>query len=343
LLKFGFVNPQDGEQVVIKVSREFYHFYWKDAIHVILLHGNDRCSGKPDFVTELDITKRIVTEYQTQNYPESIQDCYYYDHREWEPIQLNTTDQPGSIIEIIDPETGEWMRLPHSTNAISDLSWESSPNKDYLAVVQYKGVFDFPDLAQPIFGDQISVYSMNNRELIQTLDEGVDIQTRILFLDNENFVFMRENTPCVVTIGISSRKCVYKIQRKIPNATVIFGDRLATPWKITFIYFSRYPDTPHGGFCFYDFITGELDCPTDHFSIMDGQTVTDSSLSPDEKYLLFEYDEKGCPTPWCDFFRGPRVAVIDLEKDHLVELGSWDEIFILDTSDRSGTWRPIEK
>jgi hypothetical protein len=83
-----------------------------------------------------------------------------------------------------------------------------------------------------------------------------------------------------------------------------------------------------------------MDCPMDRFQALSEQTVMIYLLSPDEQYILFEYDQKGCPPPWCDYSINPHLAVVDKGGNQMFELGTTKEIEMLDIFGTSRLWRP---
>ncbi len=335
--KFIFVNPKNGEQAWVELSKKYYFYYWKDTNHVVFLQEGWCDEKQPDYIAELDIPTGKIWDRDVSEYPELVRDnCYYFDKEE-KNVKTNW-ELPELTVETFDPSLGNTYQLTNPNDGINDISYELSPNKNYIAIVQIRGKYEYSELVQPEYGKLISIYSLPDRRLLMTFDEGRDISTDVMFLDNENLVYVREDTPCLVMIASLEKKCIRNISEKFPGATIIIGDPLSDPKRMAFIYFG--PEH-HGGFCFYDLRSGALDCPTDHFPIFDKQIIINYSLSPNEKYLLVAYDRKGCPFPWCDYFAGPLWAVIDIEGGQLFTFG-YANPYPFYRPVQPSPWRPLD-
>lgn len=334
--KIGFFNPEDGERAIIKLPYEIYEYFWKDSNHIVFLQGY--CDEPPQNITELDISQGTLRSSDTKDFPEAIQSCYSSVDVEQETIKVDASLEEPTV-EIVDSSSGEWLRLTDPSDGMSDIAYEVSPNRDYVAIVQIKGKYTFPEMWQPLFGNQVSIYHLPDRKLLATFNDEQKVSSMLLFTDNENLIYVREDTPCVVMILLFSKKCIHNISNRFPDATIILGDSLVNPKKFSFLYFGFSPH--QGGFCFYDLFSGEIDCPTNHFDSLRGQTVMNYALSPDNKYLLFEYDYKGCPAPWCDYAGDPQLAVINIDENQLFDLGSSSIYQALDIFRMSSPWRPM--
>jgi len=83
-----------------------------------------------------------------------------------------------------------------------------------------------------------------------------------------------------------------------------------------------------------------LNCPTDDFEDLQGQTVVNYALSPDNNYLIIEYDSQGCPPPWCDDFDIPQIAIIDIAGRKFFKLGDSFTYQTMDIFRGTLPWRP---
>lgn len=332
--EIGFFNAASGEQAIIKLPFEIYQYYWKDAKHIVFLEGY--CGEPIVKVTELDISQGIIYPSTAENLPRDIAYCYDLKD-ETEKIKIDAT-LPEPTTEMLDSSSNKWSRITNPNDGISDIHFELSPNEDYLGVIQIQGNYDFPELWQPLFGTQVSVYHLPDRKLVTSFTEEKAVSAMLLFTDNQNLVYVRENTPCIISIAEKTKKCIHTISDRFSDATIILGDPLKDRKKLSFVYFGHYPH--HGGWCLYDLFSGTLNCPTDDFSNLEGQTVTNYALSPDNNYLLVEYDDKGCPAPWCDNFDIPQIAVIDITEKKYFHLGSSDTYETLDIFRFFQPWRP---
>jgi len=332
--QIGFFDAASGEQAIIRLPFGIYQYYWKDANHIVFLEGY--CSEPLLKVTELDISQGTLYPATAENLPKHIASCYGLEDTS-STIKIDTTSSEPTV-EVLDPSSGTWLRVTDPNDGISDIHFALSPNGDYLGIVQVQGKYEFPELWQPLFGTQVSVYHLPDRKLVASFAEEKKVSDMLLFTDNENLVYVRENTPCVVSIVAESKKCIHAISDRFPESTIILGDPLKDRQKLSFLYFSGYPY--RGGWCIYDLFSGELSCPTDEFEDLQGQTVLNYALSPDNNYLLIEYDYKGCPAPWCDYAGNPQIAVIDLAGRKFFKLGDAETYQVMDIFRVTGPWRP---
>lgn len=332
--EIGFFNAASGEQAIIKLPFEIYQYYWKDAKHIVFLEGY--CSEPIVQVTELDISQGILSPSTAENLPEDIAQCYGLEDKT-EKFKLDATLLEPTIEEL-DPSSNTWFRLTDPNDGISDIHFELSPNGDYLGIVQIQGNYDFPELWQPLFGTQVSVYHLPDRKLVASFAEEKEVSAMLLFTDNENLVYVRENMPCVISIVEKTKKCIHAIADRFPESTIILGDPLKDREKLGFLYFSNY--LYQGGWCIYNLFSGALVCPTDEFEDLKEQIVLNYALSPDGNYLLIEYDDKGCPAPWCDYANNPQVAVIDISRKKIFHLGDSDTYQVIDIFGYPKPWRP---
>lgn len=333
--EIGFFNAASGEQAIIKLPFGIYQYYWKDAKHIVFLEGY--CGEPIVRVTELDISQGILSPSTAENLPEDIASCYGLEDKT-EKIKIDATLSEPTIEEL-DPSSGSWFRVTDPNDGISDIRFELSPNEDYLGIVQIQGKYDFPELWQPLFGTQVSVYHLPDRKLVASFAEEEEVSSMLLFTDNENLVYVRENTPCVISIAEKTKKCIHAISDRFTDSIVILGDPLKDRQKLSFLYFgsvSQYSS----GWCIYDLFSGNVNCPTDGLEDLQGQTVLNFALSPDDNYLLIEYDYKGCPAPWCDFAGDPQIAVIDITEKKFFHLGSSLTYQALDIFRLFQPWRP---
>lgn len=340
--RFGFVNPQNGDQISYVLKNEYYFLYWKDATHVVFLHGV-YCDVEPQNVSELDVTTGVLIYYQASAYPDPIlRDCYHSYSVE-NDLRINWKNTEPTI-EVADISTGLYVPLTDPNDGISDIAYTISPDKNYVSVVQYKGLYEFEELYGPIYGNRMSVYSLKNRNFLTAIDDGendADIFQEGLFIDDEHFIFIQGKTLCHFSILTASTECFTDMTQKLSGATLVLHERSRNiPQQFSFVYFGG--NTLQGGYCFFDLISEELNCPTDRIKSLRGQAITSYSLSDNQKYLLFTYDSKGCPTLWCDNFDIINQAVLNLETNQLFEFGIIGDFRMLFIPILDELWRPSD-
>ncbi|HEY3312263.1 MAG TPA: hypothetical protein VGK00_11545 [Anaerolineales bacterium] len=332
--KIGFFNAASGEQAIVRLPKMISQYYWKDANHIMFLNGY--CGEPLVQATELDTSQGTLSPATAGNLPGDIAYCYGLEAAP-ATIKLNTTYSEPTV-EILDPSSGAWLRVTDPTDGFSDIDFALSPNNDYLGVVQIRGKYTFPELWQPLYGNQVSVFHLPDRKLIASYTEEKKISAMLLFTDNENIIYVRGDTPCVISIAAATKKCIHAVADRFPGSTIILGD----PWKdgkqFSFLYFGFFPH--HGGWCIADLFSGEINCPTDEYADLQGQTIVNYAISPDSKYLLIEYDRKGCPIPWCDYFGSVQVAVIDIAGKKFLKLGDAETYQAMGLFRDAQPWRP---
>jgi hypothetical protein len=332
--EIGFFNAASGEQAIIRLPFEIYQYYWKDANHIVFLQGY--CADPIERVTELDISLGILSPAIAENLPRNIAYCYGLEDTS-ATVKIDATSSEPTV-RIIDPLSGAWLQVSDPSDGISDIHFSLSPNHDYLGIVQIQGNYDFPELWQPLYGTQVSVYHLPDRKLVASFADETAVSELLLFTDNETLVYVSFHTPCVISIATASKKCIYAIPYRFPGSAIILGDPLKDRQKMSFLYFSHSPH--QGGWCIYDLFSGGLNCPTDEFEDLQGQTVVNYAISPDNNYLLIEYDSKGCPSPWCDYFARIQTAVIDIAGKKFYKLGDSSTYETMDIFRDTQPWRP---
>jgi hypothetical protein len=333
--QIGFFDAASGEQAIIRLPFGIYQYYWKDANHIVFLEGY--CSEPLVGATELDISQGTLYPATAENLPADIASCYGLEDTSAK-IKLDTTSSEPTV-EVLDPSSATWLRVTDPNDGISDIEFALSPNEEYLGIIQKQGKFEFPELWQPLFGTQVSVYHLPDRKLVASFAEEKEVSAMLLFTDNENLVYVRDNTPCVISIAAETKKCIHAISDRLPESTIILSDPLNDRKKFGFLYFSGYPH--RGGWCIYDLFSGALDCPTNGYEELKDKTVANYALSPDNKYLLIVYDEKGCPLPYCDLFGTSQVAVIDLTEKKFFKIGDSETYKAIDLVAGPSPWRPM--
>jgi hypothetical protein len=332
--EIGFFNAVNGEQAIIHLPFETYQYYWKDTNHIVFVQGY--CAEPIVGVIELDISSGTLSPVTGENLPWYIKSCYGIEDTSVK-IRIDPTYSELTV-EILDPSSGEWSRVTDPNDGVNDIGFSISPNGDYLGVIQYQGEFERSELWKPLFGTQVSVYHLPDRKLIGTFAEEKIVSDMLLFTDNENLIYVRDNTPCIISISDESKKCISAIAEKFPESTIILGDPLKDRKKFSFIYFGNSPH--QGGWCIYDLYSGDINCPTTQYADLQGQTVVNYALSPDNNYLLIEYDSRGCPSPWCDYFANIQVAIIDIAGKKFMKLGDAETYQAMDIFRTIQPWRP---
>jgi hypothetical protein len=262
--EIGFFNAASVEQAIIRLRHEIYQYYWKDTSHIVFLQGY--CGEPLVQVTELDISQGTLSPAIAENLPEHIASCYGLEDAS-ATIKIDTTSSEPAV-EVLDPSSGTWLRVADPNDGISDIHFSLSPNGDYFGVVHIQGKYDFPELWQPLFGTQVSVYHLPDRKQVAYFAEEKEVSAMLLFTDNENLVYVRENTPCFISIAAKSKKCVHAFSDRFPGSTIILGDPLKDRTKFSFLYFTNSPH--QGGWCIYDLFSGAMNCPTDYFEDLQG-------------------------------------------------------------------------
>ena len=332
----GFLNPMDGAQVIVNLPQKADNYFWKDSTHIVFLQGS--CGDSPEKITELDLSQNSLQPVATNEFPESILDCYPSINSDKVILEIDESLAEPTLVTLNRAE--QWLKVTNPNDGISDISFTISPNKDYAAVVQIKGKFQFPDLwPQPLFGTQVSIYHLPDKRLITTFSENEKIYSSLLFNNENDLMYVSGNTPCVINVSTLSKECFNSIPQKFPEATIILDEPSTDPTKFSFIYF--FPIQDQGGLCFYDLATGGTNCPTDQLEILKGKIVTNYAVSPDNKYILIEYDYKGCPPPWCDHGGDPQLGLIDIQENRLFQLGSSIEYQALANFQVNLPWRPL--
>lgn len=312
--KVMFLNPDDGEKLFVDLPKEFYYYYWKDHEHIVFFHDGN-CDTSPQYISDLNVSDGHLQIYTVETYPGKILGCYF--DPDDEIVRINNSF-PEKEVEYIDPSSGEVFRLTDPNDGITDISLQLSPYNNFLAVVQFDGDFNTLEADDIIYGNKISIFNLENRQLILQYSEEQGILSEVSFIDGSNLAYMRKNTPCLIMIWSQIKKCIHNIPNRFPDSTIILAQNSYHNSRLQFLYFSQQK----GGFCSYDLIGGGLGCITDHFSTLHDQKIINYSSSYYSHYLLIEYSDQGCPVFWCDYPENTYLAVINFNEGELIELGN---------------------
>lgn len=330
------VNSQTGDHLDIDVQREFYFYYWKDFRTITFLQGGD-CLDPPTTIFEIDIWDYSLKEFDAYYYPDKIRNCYSYAN---ENIAIDY-DAFEPFVTVTDTVSGEAYLLTNPNDGIVDISFRVSPDKKFVAVSQAAIGYEYSEIWIPYVGNQISIYRLSDQTLVMTITEDVELASITFLPDSNKIIYLREDTPCLIVVSSKSKKCIHNIPQAFPDSRIYLGEPLQDSQLIGFIYLNN--NIHHGGVCFYDLVTGEINCPTDNFDELNEFSIINYSLSPDDKYLLIIYDGKGCP--WCDYARNPQIAVMDFSGTEMHYLGDSLGISHLPPlwwSDKlDSTWQPL--
>ena len=314
-VRLGLVNPASGEEVEIELGQAFYHFYWKDAGHVVFFHG-ESCAGPPTAISEFDLSQGMLKQYDPQAQPELLRDCYPI--ADEQAVQVLPEDAEHSLV-LVDAKAGKTFQLTIPNDGSYDLSFLVSPDRNYVAVLQSTEEYEFSERERPVIGNQISIYRLRDRVLVLKVTGVMDFSSLRFFPDSVRLIYMWKNTPCVIEIPSQTPKCLMYIPGTYPGADIYLGSLTAEAKQMGFMYIND--DPYHGGLCFYELFSGDIHCPTDQFESLQGYGVIDYAVSPDGGYVLFHYTDEGCPRPWCDNFGGIHLAVVDMGGNRMYELG----------------------
>lgn len=322
-----FVNPEDGETFIVELQKDFYHYLWKDDENIVFLHEGD-CNGLPKFISELNIPSGLLwIRENTGDLPRNIRDCYF--SRDADVVRLNH-ESKESVVEYVDPISGEVSLLTDPDDGVSDISMELSPYDHYVAIVQFDGEFEMPKTRGPVYGNTISIFDLRTHKLILQYSEEQGVFSEVSFIDEVSLAYMRQNTPCLILILSQIKRCVHNIPNQFPDATIILVQNSHHDSSLQFLYFSQ----EEGGYCAYDIIGGALGCLTDRFSVFHNQFIINYSSSYYGHYRLIEYSSDGCPEPWCENPETTYLALVNQEGE-LFELGSSDRYYL------SSLFRPL--
>jgi hypothetical protein len=339
------VNSETGEKTFFSINQEIKHAYWKDAMHIEILIGK-YCSDPTIEISELSLVDGLLVTYKTQDRPDLDPNCY--EEYKAGAVRFNW-DDPEQPVIVVDQVTGKMTFLTDPNDGITDAGLYISPDGKYAAVGQITGEYVRSDLWLPPSYDQISLYRIADGALIFQESTDRDYYSIDFFPDSKTLLYFGENIPCVVDIASAIKMCIIEIPQMYPKGMIYPGVPSHDSSKFGFIY---SPDVSGvGKLCFYTMDTKSVDCPTEKFSDLNGYRIVNYSLSPNEKYVIFVYTNKGCPPPWCDNFGEIYVAVMDINGKNKFSLGDFDDVtgFIwksyFTSSDTTGnldsSWRPV--
>lgn len=338
-VKIGLMNPSTGEIIFIELEEGTYFHYWKDAQHIVFFHGL-YCDDPPITITELDLSQGTLKKYDAQERTDLIRKCFRNDDEE--KLARIVYDEGENKIMITNPGTGREVQLTDSSDGVTDVTFLISPNKKFIAVAQSTNEFEFSEVFRKEIGNQISIFKLSNQDLVYEVNTDEDFWALEFFPDNDKIFYMQEKKTCIMTLSSQSHRCLENISAKFPDAFIFPSEITSDSKKISFVYMNE--DPRNGGLCIYDLISDTIFCPTDNFEALKGYIIANNYFSPDEQYILFAFDKKGCPMPYCDYFFKTYLAVMDVDGTELHIIGDFSKISGIDfyQFDFRPAWRPIE-
>jgi hypothetical protein len=205
----NFLNPDTGEKYTINMPDAF--LCWHDNTHAVFVHDPHE-GNEPPFLFVLDLSNGQLAQY-TENDP--IFETYYFytwmcDPQTGQNPYLPEYDLKVDLIQneqttsIINNRTGTIEILTDPKDGIEDIVAAFSPGYKYIAVFQvndksnyYAGYFN-----------QISVYEVSNRELLDIIQDNSIRTGGFLYDGNLLFYEQERQTFCIVNIIFHTTNCL---------------------------------------------------------------------------------------------------------------------------------------
>lgn len=327
-LAITFLNPDTAEQFEIETP-EFTYFFWHDSQSLILVQGD--CKA-PDQLTIVDTNTGSINQYTYQDSPVKEIKCLFESSPDRYQTDIKWDENFEGYAVLIDTQTGGEKTFTIPGDGIYDGRAYISPNNKYIVILQSKN----PDMLEgpgPAIADRIEVYTINDGNLVMTINEEIGMTFDMFYPDNdEKFIVLRKNTPCIIEIDNQQKKCILNITNTFPDSSIYLGYFTNGEKKLGFIYANHNS----GGLCFYDLFTGDISCPTSGLSLLEDHYLISYQLSPDQQYILLLY---GFVTPLSDAGGPSGRAIIKSDGSNFVDLGLgadfiWTWI--------QAQWRPLQ-
>ncbi len=192
-----------------------------------------------------------------------------------------------------------------------------SQNGRYLVALQSNNLDEASSMLEA-WGNRISILDLDTFDEVLAIQE-TDIHDLQFIEGSLSFLYMRQRkTPCIFDISTLTKKCINQINTRFPNDTIQLDKITEAPQSLTFFHWGG-EEGRTGGLCFFSLYSGYLNCPMDGLADLKGQVVTEYEISPDEKYILFTYEDDGCPI--CDWAGNAGLAVVSKDGKNYYNLG----------------------
>jgi hypothetical protein len=261
------------------------------------------------------------------------------------PKRINVSTRTDSVQYF---DGGNWVEFISASPDIYNRYGAVSPDRTILAVAQ-------SDLASGEL-NRIGVYDFTTKENRNT-HYAPGLKPTFRFVGNRHKIaYFEGSTPCLLNWDTLEKECGIPLGDEFQNVELDYVNNDGT--KIGFYYPGIQTIDGSGWvFCLYDVFSGGISCPMNKLDIFKStsyqdetingdqqivvmaNSVIDTLISPDEKFVYFSYGE-GCPR--CDFIPFPlKQAVVSMDGGSFFDLGLVDYEGFYSTSAGNGPWRPL--
>ena len=222
-------------------------------------------------------------------------------------------DENRTGIIVMDNKTNQilWESQPFQDTYGTIFRW-SPKNESQLAYLQGRPAEPFSDfvteeitltIVDVVSGKVLGSYA-GDFGIIEWSPDG----KKIIYQDSRsiyhNYGVGFTDAPCILFLELGEKRCLRSIPRLVPEGY----DLLTTgiyKWGsnndvIYFTYIYEKDGDRVGNLCMYSLITSYINCPTDHLEALNGMTVGNHEVSPDQQFIHFCYSASSILNDYAD-------------------------------------------
>jgi hypothetical protein len=112
------------------------------------------------------------------------------------------------------------------------------------------------------------------------------------------------DAPCILFLVLGEKRCLRSIPRLVPEGYDLLTTG-AYKWGpdnevIYFTYIYEKDGNRVGNLCMYSLITSYINCPTDQVEVLNGMSVGNHEVSPDQRFVHFCYSTSSMLNDYAD-------------------------------------------
>jgi hypothetical protein len=224
-----------------------------------------------------------------------------------------------------------------------DYVW--SPNQRLLAMLQTRTLPSGPGYWP---SEYLRIYDADKKAFIAKYNgkfSGIEWSsdgTQLLYTIEPFQGGFHSGLPCIFSLISGESKCFYTVQYEDKEDFKSMFRWLPDGSGITYLIDGQREGGYYGQFCIYRFKTDQVTCPTKTLSEIKGRAIPRYDISPDGRFVIFDYDEAG---PRSDFIKAPYTSLVGLDGQGYLSLSSAKDYQNsqnpMEFIGRGVVWRPI--
>jgi hypothetical protein len=323
-----FFNADTGDKFELSPKIRFGGFFWYDNMNFGLLSEDLKTSYKYNLQTGEVSTESVPSEstrFLSRDWVNGL--ITFHDPSTGEITFDDVRQTNKSLNKLFTAEGNEDKALTVTNNKTNQVVYEftlpknryvtefiwSPVNEKQLAILQGSPeplngfitenmTLTIVDVAE---GKVLSSFD-GNFGIIQWSPDGRMILYQDSWFRYRNYGVSFKDAPCMLILATGEKRCLRSIPRVVPP-----GYKLSTTgiyeWAkdshsiyYTYLYYSPSENEMLGNLCNYSLITSHINCPTQDLEVLNGRSVADYDISPDQQFIYLCYSASSILNDYAD-------------------------------------------